>query len=65
MLFEPSSEKLLAMIRNAEAKCDCGVDQFRLRQDAMENHRMEKFIQAQVKSRHYFSIQHTSHQETK
>lgn len=52
-LFTPSNAKLLAMIATAEAKCDADVEQARLRKEAAENARMERFLCAEAKAKQW------------
>lgn len=49
-LFTPSSAALLDMIKAAEAKCDGDIEQTKLRKEAAENARMERFLIAQAKA---------------
>jgi hypothetical protein len=51
-VFEPSSEKLLAMIRSAEAKFDADREQATMRAEAMAERRMARAWEAEVAARH-------------
>lgn len=57
-LFVPSSEKLLAMIANAERKCDGDIEQDHLRQEARQADGSVRMQIATDKARHYYRIQH-------
>lgn len=52
-MFEPSSEKLNAMIDAAMAKCDAHRDQLRRAQEERENDRYARGWIAEVKARRY------------
>lgn len=60
-LFVPSSEKLLAMIAQAEVKCNADRLHMTVRREAELDERAVRQQVAAVKSRYYFRVQHGWH----